>query len=108
MEFLTLNNKKKRCKNLKKYLIDWDAVSRSKLQKKVKDFICKYWSNNIVFEELANFAGDLLGNPAEALSSLGSDMTDDQREKAQEVIIPVIVVSQVMNAVAQVLSARRI
>lgn len=51
MEFLTLNNKKKRCKNLKKYLIDWDAVSRSKLQKRVKDFVHKYWSNNIVFEE---------------------------------------------------------
>jgi very-short-patch-repair endonuclease len=51
MEFLTLNNKKKRCKNLKKYLINWDAVSRSKLQKRVKDFVHKYWSNNIVFEE---------------------------------------------------------
>ena len=60
------------------------------------------------FAELANFAGDLLSNPAEALASLGSDMTDDQREKAQEVIIPVIIVSQVMNAVANILSARRI
>jgi PA14 domain len=60
------------------------------------------------FAELANFAGDILSNPGEALASLGSDMTDDQREKAQEVIIPVIIVSQVMNAVAQILSARRI
>jgi hypothetical protein len=59
-------------------------------------------------EELANFAGDLLSSPGEALASLGSDMTDDQREKAQEVIIPVIIVSQVVNAVAQILSARRI
>lgn len=59
------------------------------------------------FAELANFAGDLLSNPADALASLGSDMTDDQREKAQEVIIPVIIVSQVVNAVAQILSARR-
>ncbi len=30
-------------------------------------------------------------------SELGMDMTDDQREKAQEVIIPVIIVSQVAN-----------
>jgi hypothetical protein len=30
-------------------------------------------------------------------SELGSDMTDDQREKAQEVIIPVIIVSQIAN-----------
>lgn len=58
--------------------------------------------------ELADFAGDLLSNPGEALASLGSDMTDDQREKAQEVIIPVIIVSQVMNAVSNILAARRI
>jgi outer membrane biosynthesis protein TonB len=30
-------------------------------------------------------------------SELGSDMTDDQREKAQEVIIPVIIVSQIAS-----------
>jgi hypothetical protein len=59
-------------------------------------------------QELAQFTSDLLSNPGEALASLGSDMTDDQREKAQEVIIPVIIVSQVMNAVANILSARRI
>ena len=59
------------------------------------------------FAELANFAGDLLSSPGEALASLGSDMTDDQREKAQEVIIPVIIVSQVVNAISSMLSARR-
>lgn len=36
---------------------------------------------------------ELLSN----FSELGMDMTDDQREKAQEVIIPVIIVSQVAN-----------
>jgi hypothetical protein len=39
-------------------------------------------------------------DPLELLSNfseLGSDMTDDQREKAQEVIIPVIIVSQIAN-----------
>ena len=44
--------------------------------------------------------GALLGNTAELLSNfseLGMDMTDDQREKAQEVIIPVIIVSQIAN-----------
>ena len=39
------------------------------------------------------------------LSKLGSDMTDDQREKAQEVIIPVILVS---NIVSSVMSLRRL
>ena len=39
-------------------------------------------------------------DPLELLSNfseLGMDMTDDQREKAQEVIIPVIIVSQIAN-----------
>jgi hypothetical protein len=38
-------------------------------------------------------------------SEWGSDMTDDQREKAQEVIIPVILVSNIVNSV---MSLRRI
>ena len=37
---------------------------------------------------------ELLSN----FSELGMDMTDDQREKAQEVIVPVIIVSQIANA----------
>ena len=35
----------------------------------------------------------------------GKDMTDDQREKAQEVIIPVILVSNIVNSV---MSLRRL
>jgi hypothetical protein len=52
------------------------------------------------------FLADPLGavfavDPAELLSNfseLGMDMTDDQREKAQEVIVPVIIVSQIAGA----------
>jgi len=51
MEFLTLNNKKKRCKNIKDYIIDWNSESRSKFQTNVKRFIVKYWCGNVVFEE---------------------------------------------------------
>lgn len=51
MEFLTLNSKKKRCKNIKDYIIDWNSESRSKFQTNVKRFIVKYWSGNVVFEE---------------------------------------------------------
>ncbi len=51
------------------------------------------------------FLADPLGaifavNPLELLSNfseLGMDMTDDQREKAQEVIIPVVIVSQIAS-----------
>jgi hypothetical protein len=53
------------------------------------------------------FLADPLGavfniDPVELLSNfseLGMDMTDDQREKAQEVIIPVVLVSNIVSAV---------
>jgi hypothetical protein len=51
MEFLSLNNKKRRCKNAQKYLIDWSGKSRSKFQIDVKHFLQTFWENNIVFEE---------------------------------------------------------
>lgn len=51
MEFLSLNNKRRRCKNARNYIINWTIDSRSKFQTEVKKFLCKYWLNNIVFEE---------------------------------------------------------
>ena len=38
-------------KNVSKYLIDWNKKSRSKLQKRVKDFLKPYWQGHIVYEE---------------------------------------------------------
>lgn len=38
-------------KNVSKYLIKWDAKSRSNIQFEVKQFLKKYWSNQIVYEE---------------------------------------------------------
>jgi very-short-patch-repair endonuclease len=51
MQFLTLTNKKRKPKNLQKYLINWSSDSRSKFQTNVKAFLKKYWLHNIVFEE---------------------------------------------------------
>jgi len=51
MEFLSLNNKRRRCKNARNYIIDWTMDSRSKFQTEVKKFLRKYWLHNIVFEE---------------------------------------------------------
>ena len=61
-------------------------------------------------------ADKFLENPIAALTDIdfdkifspsewGADMTDDQREKVQEVIIPVIIVS---NIVSSVMSLRRL
>jgi hypothetical protein len=54
--------------------------------------------------ETAAFVGELLTEPGKAVaqvlenvSQAGLDMSDDQREKAQEVIVPVIIVSQIAS-----------
>ena len=51
MEFQTIDGKLKRVKNLKKRIINWEASSRSKRQKAVKDFLKDYWCNHVTFEE---------------------------------------------------------
>jgi hypothetical protein len=51
MKFLDPLGKQRNLKNAKKYLIDWDAKSRSKFQNNVKKFLKDYWINDIVFEE---------------------------------------------------------
>ena len=38
-------------RNVSKYLIDWNKKSRSKLQKRVKDFLKPFWKGHIVYEE---------------------------------------------------------
>jgi hypothetical protein len=52
MKFKTLDGKERNLKNAKKSIIDWEAKSRSKFQKEVKDFLKKYWMGDVVFEEL--------------------------------------------------------
>jgi hypothetical protein len=51
MRFKTLFGATRTVKKAKKYLIDWDGPSRSKIQFKTKQFLKKHWSNYIVFEE---------------------------------------------------------
>jgi len=51
MRFKTLIGATRTVKKAKKYLIDWDGKSRSKIQYSAKQFLKKYWSNHIVFEE---------------------------------------------------------
>jgi hypothetical protein len=52
MKFKTLDGKEKVVKNIKKFIINWNSKSRSKLQQNVKIFIKKYWEGDVVFEEL--------------------------------------------------------
>ena len=73
----------------------------------IADAITEAAAELFLQDPLAVFSGiDLeeLSDP----SQWGKDMTDDQREKAQEVIVPVILVSNIVTSVASALSIRRI
>ena len=51
MRFKTLTGATRTVKKAKNFLIDWEGSSRSKIQYNTKQFLKKYWSNHIVFEE---------------------------------------------------------
>lgn len=52
MKFKTLDGKDRTVKNIKSCIINWDGKSRSKFQFEVKKYLEKYWSGDVVFEEL--------------------------------------------------------
>jgi hypothetical protein len=52
MKFKTLDGKERSLRNAKSYIINWDGKSRSKFQFETKKFLKKYWSGDVVFEEL--------------------------------------------------------
>ena len=73
----------------------------------IADAITEAAAELFLQDPLAVFATvdlEALSDPSE----WGKDMTDDQREKAQEVIVPVILVSNIVASVASALSTRRI
>lgn len=41
----------KRKLRLDKYKVDWEAESKSKFQKRVKDYLYPFWKNHLVYEE---------------------------------------------------------
>lgn len=51
MRFKTLSGSTAELKNARKYLVKWEAESRSKFQFSVKEFLFPYWRTDIVFEE---------------------------------------------------------
>ncbi len=51
MVYKTLFGSTRKVKASRKYLIDWEGSSKSKIQNSVKKYLKKYWSHDIVFEE---------------------------------------------------------
>ena len=52
MKFKTLNGKERLLKNAKKYIINWEAKSKSNIQWNVKQLLFPYWRYDVVFEEM--------------------------------------------------------
>ena len=69
-----------------------DAITEASAELFLEDPLAVF--NNIDLEELSD------------PTQWGKDMTDDQREKAQEVIVPVILVSNIISSVASALTRR--
>ena len=74
MVFQTLYGSLKKVRAARKYLIDWDASSKSKVQNSVKKYLKKYWHQDIVFEEFP---------------LVGTRMTFDFYNATQNIIIEV-------------------
>jgi len=81
MRLYTLNGKTPIYKNVNKYLIDWDSGSRSKLQKKVKDFLSTIWLNSIVYEEFPVYGTRMKVDFLNATSKLAIEVNGDQHLK---------------------------
>lgn len=52
MLFKTLDGSQRRVNNYRRYFVDWDGSSRSKVQKRVKDILVHFWRHDMVFEEM--------------------------------------------------------
>ena len=52
MMFTDAKGRRRRLPNYSKYKIDWEAKSRSKLQRAVKEILFGYWNGEFVYEEL--------------------------------------------------------
>jgi very-short-patch-repair endonuclease len=81
MRLYTLNGKTPIYKNVNKYLINWDEGSRSKLQKRVKDFFFKHWKCNIVYEQFPVYGTRMKVDFLNATTKTAVEVNGDQHIK---------------------------
>ena len=67
-------------KNVRKYLINWDGKSRSKLQYKFKQFLYPYWKNHIVYEEFPVYGSMLKVDLLNATKKIAVEIQGNQHE----------------------------
>ena len=79
MRLLNINGKLIN-KNIKKYIINWDGKSRSKLQFKFKQFFYLYWKNHIVYEEFPVYGTMLKVDFLNATKKIAVEVQGNQHE----------------------------
>jgi hypothetical protein len=83
MRLLNVNGKLVN-KNVRRYSIDWEAKSRSKLQFKFKSFFYPYWKNHIVYEEFPVYGTMLKVDILNATKKIAIEIQGNQHESFNE------------------------
>tara|TARA_Y100001973_G_C5144832_1_gene304865 strand:- start:525 stop:941 length:417 start_codon:yes stop_codon:yes gene_type:complete len=68
-------------KSVGRYRIDWDGKSRSKAQFKVKQFLKKYWSTHVVFEEFPVYGSKMHVDILNATLKVAIEVNGAQHDK---------------------------
>jgi len=71
-------------KNVRKYLIDWEGKSRSKLQYSFKQFFYPFWKNHIVYEEFPVYGTMLKVDILNATKKIAVEIQGNQHESFNE------------------------
>ena len=68
-------------KKVSKYLINWDAKSKSNIQFKSKQFIKTYWQNHIVYEEFPVYGTRMKVDIVNATRKIAIEVNGPQHNK---------------------------
>jgi len=68
-------------RKVSKYLIKWNKKSRSKIQFKVKQFLKKYWENQIVYEEFPVYGSRMTVDIVNATKKIAIEVQGRQHKE---------------------------
>jgi hypothetical protein len=68
-------------KKVSKYLINWDAKSKSNIQFKTKQFLKPYWQNHIVYEEFPVYGTRMKVDIVNATRKIAIEVNGPQHNK---------------------------
>lgn len=68
-------------KNVEKYRIDWEEKSRSQAQFRTKEFLKKYWQNDIIYEEFPVYGSRMKVDIVNMTRKVAVEVQGDQHYK---------------------------